>query len=66
LFTDILPDYPLTFPRGSSEKLAELIDQAAVLPEGQIEHYRDVLANRVKQANIDLEKEIKKAYAEFL
>lgn len=66
LFTDILPDYPLTFPRGSSEELAALIDQAAVLTEGKIDHYRDMLANRVKELNVDLEKEIKKAYAEFL
>ncbi len=66
LFTDILPGYGLTFPRGDSEKLAALINRAANFEEREIDRYRDILAKAAGKLNVELEKELKKAYAELL
>ncbi|MCK4761326.1 MAG: glycosyltransferase [Candidatus Aminicenantes bacterium] len=65
MFKELLPGYGLTFPGGESDLLAELIDKTQGFSDEEIEKYRQILFDSVKNLDIELEKGVKKLYEEF-
>ncbi|MEW6411343.1 MAG: glycosyltransferase [Candidatus Zixiibacteriota bacterium] len=54
LFAEVLPNYDLTFAAGDSKDLTSVLDRAATMKPHQVDVYRKVLTEAVKQENEDL------------
>ena len=62
LFTELLPDYKLTFKNSEAEELVKVLNQTADMSTEEINSYRTILKRSIDEHNEDLVSELKEAY----
>jgi glycosyltransferase involved in cell wall biosynthesis len=66
LFKEIIPDYELSFSKGSSQDLARVIDKAITLNDVEREYYKKKIQKSVERSDEKLVETIKSAYKEYI